>query len=86
MFPFPPWRRGVPSKVQTGLAITIICVVICILAGRGITDEGMVSLQGDMPRYLMNGVFLQDLVRDPEGMFQLGLKPRIPAGFYHLGR
>jgi hypothetical protein len=63
MFPF-PWRNGVPSKVQTGLAVTIICVVISIVAGRGITDEGMVSLQGDMPRFLMNGVFLQDLLRD----------------------
>ena len=63
MLPF-PWCGGMPSKAQTGLAVTIICVVISILAGRGITDEEMVSLQGDMPRYLMNGVFLHDLIRD----------------------
>jgi len=27
-------------------------------------DEGTVSLQGDMPRYLMNGVYFHDLIRD----------------------
>jgi hypothetical protein len=30
----------------------------------GITDENRVSLQGDMPRYLMNGVFIKDFLTD----------------------
>ena len=32
-------------------------------AGRD-TSEGTISLNGDMPRYLMNGVYVLDLVRD----------------------
>lgn len=41
---------------------------MCALAGGigavGITDESYVSLHGDMPRLLMNGVFILDLIRD----------------------
>lgn len=33
-----------------------------LLASRGITDENAVSLQGDVPRYLMNGTFLFDFL------------------------
>jgi Dolichyl-phosphate-mannose-protein mannosyltransferase len=44
-------------------------LAVCLLAGlalsaRGFGDERYVSLQGDMPRHLMNGVFFLDLVRD----------------------
>jgi len=44
-------------------------MAVCLLLGiafvaRGITDEGAVSLDGDMPHYLMNGVFLHDVIRD----------------------
>jgi 4-amino-4-deoxy-L-arabinose transferase-like glycosyltransferase len=37
-------------------------VVALLVSLRGITNEGAVSLQGDMPRYMMNGVFLYDFV------------------------
>jgi hypothetical protein len=40
--------------------IIAILVVAGTLAARDLTDEGAVSLQGDMPRYMMNGVFLFD--------------------------
>ena len=46
----------------------LLCVAIVLgaaLATRGITDEGAVSLQGDMPRYMMNGVFIRDFLADP---------------------
>lgn len=35
-----------------------------LLSTRGITSEGTVSLQGDMPRYLMNGAYFYDFIRD----------------------
>jgi len=31
---------------------------------KGVTDESVVSLEGDMPKYLMNGVFAYDYTRD----------------------
>lgn len=36
---------------------------IFLLSTKGITSEGTVSLQGDMPRYLMNGAYGYDLIR-----------------------
>jgi len=44
--------------------IVLICIVSLLLATKGIRDEGTVSLQGDMPRYMMNGVYFYDLTRD----------------------
>ena len=46
----------------------LICVALvlgAVLAARGISDEGAVSLQGDMPRYMMNGVFIRDFLAAP---------------------
>lgn len=56
--------------------LVLIPVLAALLVGtRGIADEAAVSLQGDMPRYLMNGVFLMDAVKamplgDPLGYAQ----------------
>jgi hypothetical protein len=47
------------------LLLAAALVVAAILASKGITDETVVSLQGDMPRYLMNGVFIMDFLLDP---------------------
>jgi hypothetical protein len=44
--------------------IVPICIVALVLFGRGATDEGAVSMQGDMPRYMMNGVYFLDLFAD----------------------
>ncbi|MCP4397229.1 MAG: glycosyltransferase family 39 protein [bacterium] len=44
--------------------IVILCVVVFLLSAKGITDESVVSWQGDMPRYLMNGVYFYDLIGD----------------------
>jgi hypothetical protein len=44
--------------------IVPICLAAVVLFGRGATDEGAVSLQGDMPRYMMNGVYFLDLIGD----------------------
>ena len=35
-----------------------------LLSTKGITHEGTVSLHGDPPRHMMNGVFFYDLIRD----------------------
>lgn len=46
------------------LALATTCVVALCLGARGITNEATVSLHGDMPKYLMNGVYMLDLARD----------------------
>jgi 4-amino-4-deoxy-L-arabinose transferase-like glycosyltransferase len=45
-------------------ALVAVCLLGLAFASSGITNEGAVSLDGDMPRYLMNGTFFHDLVRD----------------------
>jgi hypothetical protein len=45
------------------LLLAAIMAIGVLLASRGITNEGSVSLQGDMARYLMNGVFLYDYLK-----------------------
>jgi hypothetical protein len=37
-------------------------VVALVIGSRAITDEGAMSVQGDMPRYLMDGTFLYDFL------------------------
>ena len=44
--------------------IAILCIVAILLSTKGIMDERTVSLQGDPPRHMMNGVFFYDLIRD----------------------
>lgn len=44
--------------------LILICGIIIVLAGKKITDESVVSMQGDMPRYVMNGVYFYDLLKD----------------------
>jgi hypothetical protein len=44
--------------------LTLICSMVIILSVKGIVDEGIISMNGDMPRHLMNGVFFHDFVRD----------------------
>ena len=52
------------SPLKRHAALIGICVLGVALAARGITNESAVSLEGDMPHYLLNGLFLHDLVRD----------------------
>jgi 4-amino-4-deoxy-L-arabinose transferase-like glycosyltransferase len=57
--------RSAPSRrVPLWVAQLVVCVLAAVLASNGITDEGAVSLDGDMPHYLMNGVFVRDLMAD----------------------
>lgn len=48
----------------SGIYIFFLGIVVLLLSTKGITDESTVSLQGDVPRYLMNGVYFHDLLRD----------------------
>jgi hypothetical protein len=48
----------------TAAMLAVICLLALILGGKAITDETAVSLNGDMPRHLMNGVFFHDLLWD----------------------
>src|SRR5262245_35711374 len=65
------WPRALATAVSTEQTavvrwsyIAVACAVMILLGARGIESEATVSLQGDMPRYLMNGVFVHDFVRD----------------------
>jgi 4-amino-4-deoxy-L-arabinose transferase-like glycosyltransferase len=44
--------------------IIVICIIGFILSAKGIMDESVISMNGDMPKYLMNGAFFYDLIRD----------------------
>ena len=44
--------------------IVLICTIGVILSAKGIMDESVISMNGDMPKYLMNGAFFYDLIRD----------------------
>ena len=53
-----------PSRGKS-TALMLACVLLALLlAGVRFGDESYVSLQGDMPRHLMNGVFFMDAVHD----------------------
>ena len=44
--------------------LLLIALMVFGLGTKGITNESVVSLQGDMARYLMNGVYFYDLLHD----------------------
>ena len=51
-----------PSS-KVGGALLVSALLISLMVGsRGITHEGSFFMKGDAPRYLMNGVFLHDLL------------------------
>lgn len=61
-----PIRGGVFSCCFSWrfLCLVTIGLALFALTGKGLTDRAALSLQGDMPRYLMNGVFFYDAIRD----------------------
>ena len=52
------------TTTKSVVYIAILCVVALILSTKGIMDEGTVSLHGDPPRHMMNGVYFYDLIKD----------------------
>jgi hypothetical protein len=61
----PPSYRGSRS-LGSGLFAASLLVAL-IVGSRGITDEGAIFVQDDMPRYLMTGVFLYDFLGSGAG-------------------
>ncbi len=59
-------RGGRPARSsRAALGLMIGCALLAVgLAGVRYGDEAYVSLQGDMPRHLMNGAFFMDAVHD----------------------
>ena len=51
-------------SVKFAIYLSLVTIVILLLGTKGIRDEGTVALSDDMPRYLMNGVYFHDLIRD----------------------
>ena len=51
-----------PKRRRIGLAGLLI--IAALIGLRGIGDEASVMLGGDMARYVMNGVFVHDLIAD----------------------
>jgi hypothetical protein len=49
---------------RTAFYAGTLAVMVLILSTKGITDENVVSLNGDMPRFMMNGVYFYDLLKD----------------------
>src|SRR5262249_9028640 len=52
------------QKYRSIIYTILLCIVILVLTTKNITKEGTIYLQGDMPRYLMNGVYFYDLIKD----------------------
>ncbi len=54
------------SRTTWRLRITILatCTVAVVIGAVGLTDEGYASMDGDMARYLMDGVFFRDFLFD----------------------
>lgn len=56
-----PPERPRPRLVGPTLLVAALLVAV-VVGSRGITDEGAVMPMGDMPRYLMDGLFLSDFL------------------------
>lgn len=52
------------QKNRLFYSIAFICVIVVVLSARGITDENVIEMNGDMQKYLMNGAFFYDFSRD----------------------
>jgi hypothetical protein len=50
--------------VVSRAGLLFVCLLALAVGGVGIGSEGRVSLYGDTPRYLMNGVYVHDVLRD----------------------
>lgn len=58
------WRGTTAIFSWNTFCLMVIGFSVLILCTKGLTNNGNVSLQGDMPRYLMNGVFFHDSLQD----------------------
>jgi hypothetical protein len=58
--------RRIPTlwSLTTARCVLLVSLVALAAAAKGLGDETAVSLQGDMPRYMMNGAFFSDALRD----------------------
>jgi hypothetical protein len=52
------------QKYRSIIYTILLCLVILVLTTKDITKEDTIYLQGDMPRYLMNGVYFYDFIKD----------------------
>ena len=57
-------RRDFAAVLRRRAGLLAVCALAAVLGGARLGDEGYVSLHGDMPKFLMNGVFLLDMARD----------------------
>ncbi len=55
---------GRDDKRRRRLVLVGLLALTCVLGTRGIRDEASVMLGGDMARYVMNAVFVHDLIAD----------------------
>jgi hypothetical protein len=56
--------KHIITKRKMACYIGLLCLIVLILSTKEITNENVLSMNGDMPRYLMNGVYLHDLLDD----------------------
>jgi hypothetical protein len=63
--PQPETAESTP-RLSSGLGRAILApllLIAAVLGARDITSEAALSMHGDMPRYMMDGVFLWDLIK-----------------------
>ncbi len=53
-----------PINTKSIICIVILSIVSLLLSTKEITDESVVSLHGDPPRHMMNGVYFYDLIKN----------------------
>ena len=56
------WLRTETARRRFELSTLLL--ITCLLGARGISRESSVMLTGDMARYVMNGVFIRDLIAE----------------------
>jgi hypothetical protein len=52
------------ATATSRIALAAVLVLTALLGGRGLSDPASVMLGADMSRYMMNGAFVHDLIRD----------------------
>ncbi len=51
-------------STRSAIYLALLCAVVIVLSTKGITEESVIAMNGDMPKYLMNGVYFYDLIGD----------------------
>jgi len=54
----------VRPTTRSRIGLAAVCLAAVVIGSPGLTSEAAVTLHGDMPKYLMNGVYMLDVLGD----------------------